>query len=283
MTAPDSDVATPEEEVASLVGAEPVRSSGGVQSIERAFELLEMMADSGGVLGLSQLATRSGLPLPTIHRLMRTLVNLGYVRQEPSREYALGPRLVRLGDSSSALLGRWAVPHLQHLVEQLGESANLSMLEGIEVVYVAQSQGRHSMRMFTEVGRRARAHSTAAGKVMLAQLPPDGVGEILRRTKLAAQTTHTITDHAALFEELDRVRERGYAIDDQEQELGVRCVAVALPGSPTRAAVSVSGPVTRMNEELIQRCVPQLHEAAQRLAADLALAGRGNGVQIRSL
>ena len=93
------------------------RNSGGVQSIERVFELLETMADAGGVIGLSQLASQSGLPLPTIHRLVRTLVDLGYVRQEPSREYALGPRLVRLGDISSGLLTRWATPYLQKVVD----------------------------------------------------------------------------------------------------------------------------------------------------------------------
>src|SRR6266705_1172025 len=84
------------------------RLPGGVQSIARAFDLLETMADLGGIVGLSQLASRSGLPLPTIHRLMRTLLDLGYVRQEPSREYALGPRLVRLGENASRLLSDWS-------------------------------------------------------------------------------------------------------------------------------------------------------------------------------
>ncbi len=276
----DTGTAQPDGEAAAQ--RQP-RSGTGVQSIERAFELLEMMADAGGVVGLSQLATRSGLPLPTIHRLIRTLVNLGYVRQEPSREYALGPRLVRLGDSSSGLIGRWAGPHLHHLVDVLGESSNLAMLEGIEVVYVSQSQGRHSMRMFTEVGRRAWVHCTAVGKAMLSQLPPDGVGEVLRRTTLPALTPHTITDHRAFFDELEAVRARGYAVDEEEQELGVRCVAVALPGSPTRAGVSVSGPVTRMTDDLIERAVPLLHTAATRLAADLDLGGHSSvdGVRIR--
>ncbi|HEY1345042.1 MAG TPA: helix-turn-helix domain-containing protein, partial [Streptosporangiaceae bacterium] len=131
------------------------RNSGGVQSIERVFELLETMADAGGVIGLSQLASQSGLPLPTIHRLVRTLVDLGYVRQEPSREYALGPRLVRLGDISSGLLTRWATPYLQKVVDALGESTNLAILDGDQIMYVAQAPGSHSMRMFTEVGRRA--------------------------------------------------------------------------------------------------------------------------------
>jgi len=147
------------------------RLPGSVQSIARAFDLLETMADLGGIVSLSQLAGRSGLPLPTIHRLMRTLLDLGYVRQEPSREYALGPRLVRLGENASRLLGDWATPYLQRVVDAIGESANLAMLDGHQVVYTAQVPGRHSMRMFTEVGRRAGVHCTAVGKAMLAALP----------------------------------------------------------------------------------------------------------------
>ena len=120
--------------------------AGGVQSIERAFLLLETMAEHDGMMGLSALAAESGLPLPTIHRLVRTLVDLGYLRQEPSRQYALGPRLIRLGESSSRMLSIWARPHLSRLVDDLGESANLAMLDGDQVVYVAQVPSRHSMR-----------------------------------------------------------------------------------------------------------------------------------------
>ena len=228
------------------------RNSGGVQSIERVFELLETMADAGGVIGLSQLASQSGLPLPTIHRLVRTLVGLGYVRQEPSREYALGPRLVRLGDISSGLLTRWATPYLQKIVDVLGESTNLAILDGDQIMYVAQAPGSHSMRMFTEVGRRAQVHCTAVGKAMLAQMPAEKVDGILRRSGMPAMTEHTITDRAQFAWELALIRERGYAIDEGEQELGVRCVAVALPGNSSRAATSISGPLTRMTDTLIQ-------------------------------
>src|SRR5215471_19622046 len=113
-------------------------AAGGVQSIERAFDLLEMMADAGGALGLSELSTLSGLPLPTVHRLMRTLVNRGYVRQEASRRYTLGSRLIRLGEISSRMLGTWLRPFLTQLVRTTGETANLAMLDGDEVVYIAQ-------------------------------------------------------------------------------------------------------------------------------------------------
>jgi len=249
------------------------RPAGGVQSIARVFELLETMADLGGIVTLSELAHHSGLPMPTIHRLVRTLVDLGYVRQEASRAYALAPRLVRLGEGASRLIGTWATPHLRRLVDAVGESANLALLDGEEVVYAAQVPGRHSMRMFTEVGRRAGMHCTAVGKAMLAAMPPDRAVEILRRSGLSAQTAHTLTTVEAMQKELSRIRENGYAIDEEEQEIGVRCVAVALPGERARAAISVSGPSTRMTESLVGAAVPALLEAARALGDELDLAG----------
>lgn len=246
----------------------------GVQSIERVFGLLEAMADAGGVVGLSQLASMSGLPLPTIHRLIRTLVSLGYVRQDPSREYALGPRLIRLGEGASRLMGDWAKPHLVRLVDAVGESANLAVLDGSEVVYLAQVPGRHSMRMFTEVGRRVSPHCTAVGKAMLALLPDTEVSELLSRVEMVAHTPNTVTDQSEYVRVLREVRDRGYALDEGEQELGVRCVAVALDGGPSRAALSISGPTTRMTDELIERAVPCLTRAARDLLVDLDQAQR---------
>ncbi len=114
----------------------------------------------------------SGLAPATLHRLARTLVDLGYLRQEASRRYALGPRLFLLAESSSTMLNSVALPHLAHLVDEIGETANLAMLDGDQVAYVAQAPGRHSMRMFTEVGRRVLPHCTAVGKALLAVAPP---------------------------------------------------------------------------------------------------------------
>jgi len=248
--------------------------TGGVQSIERAFGLLETMADAGGLVGLTRLAAASGLPLPTIHRLVRTLVSLGYVRQDSSRQYALGPRLIRLGEGASRLIGLWARPHLTTLVDALGESANLAVLDGSEVVYMAQVPGRHSMRMFTEVGRRVSPHCTAVGKALLSQMGRDQVADVLSRTDLVAHTEFTITDPTEYLAELHRVRARGYAVDEGEFEVGVRCVAVALDGGPARAALSVSGPTTRMTDELLERAVPHLRAAAVALVAELDQAGQ---------
>ncbi|KWX04790.1 IclR family transcriptional regulator [Carbonactinospora thermoautotrophica] len=247
--------------------------TGGVQSLERAFTLLECIADAGGEVGLSQLARDSGLPLPTIHRLLRTLVNQGYVRQQPSRRYALGPRLIRLGENASRQVGSWARPYLVKLVEEIGETANMAMLDGDEVVYVAQAPSRHySMRMFTEVGRRVSPHCTAVGKALLALLPPATVRDILARIGMPRQTEHTITDPDVLLAELERIRERGYAVDNGEQEIGVRCVAVAVPNAPTLTAVSISGPEGRMTDQLFERAIPLLKRTAQDLAAEFSYA-----------
>ena len=249
-------------------------SGGGVQSIARVFALLEAMTSAGGIAGVSELAEISGLPLPTIHRLLRTLVRLGYARQEPSRKYALGPRLLRLAESAEQLVEAWAKPHLQRLAGQLGESANFALLEGAEVVYVAQAPGRHSMRMFTEVGHRAGVHCTAVGKAILAMLPPKQAADLISRADLQAHTRFTITNLDDLMRELDVVRERGFGTDVGEQEIGVSCVAVPLPGTPTRGAVSISGPSARMTDDVVRRAIPMLVETASALAKELDLTSR---------
>jgi IclR family acetate operon transcriptional repressor len=247
------------------VAAEKNGRDGGVQSLQRAFDLLEHLADVGGEASLSELAGLSGLPMPTIHRLIRTLVDLGYVRQNTNRRYALGARLIRLGENASMQFGAWARPLLAELVEQVGETANLAVLERDEVVYVAQVPSKHSMRMFTEVGRRVLPHGTGVGKAMLAQLPPEDVRELVSRTGMPAYTEHTFTDPDALVHELEKIAKQGYALDESEQELGVRCVAVAVPGAPVPAAVSVSGPSGRLTEEAVAHIAP----AVQRIAVEL--------------
>lgn len=243
------------------------RMSGGVRSIARTFELLELIADVGGAAGVSRLAADSGLPVPTIHRLVRTLADLGYLRQEPSREYALGPRLIRLGDSASRLLNAWAEPHLKAVVDEIGESANLAMLEGNQVVYTAQVPGLHAMRMFTEVGRQALLHNSGVGKAVGAFLPEEQLRAILGRTGMPAATPQTLTDIDALAAQLATVRARGYAVDEQEQEVGVQCYAVPVPGTPAPMAVSVIGPVSRVAGDFVDVAVPRLKEAAARIGA----------------
>ena len=172
--------------------------------------------------------------MPTIHRLLRSLINDGYVRQESSKRYALGPRLIRLGESASRTLGSWAMPHLAQVVARCGETANMAMLEGDACVYIAQVPSPNFVRMFTEVGRVVPLHSTGVGKALLSTLPDEKVVMILRRAGMPSITEHTITTPDALLDDLAHVRKNRYAIDDGEQELGVRCIAVPLEASLSR-------------------------------------------------
>jgi len=245
--------------------------SGGVQSVHRALDVLEIIQRRGGQLSIGEIASEAGVPLPTVHRLLKTLEARGYARQLPSRRYALGFRLLPLGLTANALLGADAGPILARLVAETGETANLAILSGDRAEYVAQVPSPHSMRMFTEVGRKVDLHSTGVGKALLAQLRPDEVSEIVRRVGLAPKTPRTITTENDLQAELERITEQGYAVDEEEQELGVRCVAVAVPGrllSPM--ALSVSGPLVRMTEGLVDRAVPLLTRLAERLAEEVA-------------
>ncbi|GAA1161441.1 IclR family transcriptional regulator [Ornithinicoccus hortensis] len=243
------------------------KRNGKIQSVERAFALLEAIADAGGEISTSELSTRSGLPVPTIHRQLQTLVALGYVRQLPSRWYALGARLVRLGDHASKQLGGIARPELVSLVQDLSETANLAMLDGDHMVYIAQSPSPHAMRMFTEVGRQALLHNSGVGKAVGAFLPEEQVRAILGRTGMPAATPQTLTDIDALATQLATVRARGYAVDEQEQEVGVQCYAVPVPGAPAPMAVSVIGPVSRVAGDFVDVAVPRLKEAAARIGA----------------
>jgi IclR family acetate operon transcriptional repressor len=240
----------------------------GVQSVGRVLDLLEIVGGVGGEIGLSELAGKTGLPLPSIHRLLRTLVNRGYMRQLPNRRYTLGARLIPLGEVASAMLGTWARPELAHLVDELGETANIAVFDGDMVMYIGQVPSRHSMRMFTEVGRRVYPHCTGVGKALLAQLPDDAVRSLLARTGMPRATQNTTTEADALLAELARIRRDGYAVDDGEQEVGVRCVAVPVPGPHGGIAVSISGPAPRMSDEVIVRAVPLLTAAGRRLSSE---------------
>lgn len=242
-------------------------ASDGVKSVARVFDLLELIADAGGDVTLSELATAADLPLPTIHRLLRTLVSLGYARQLANRRYALGPRLVRLGEVANRKFGQIAMPQLKEIVARLGETANLATIDGDRVIYVSQAPSPHAMRMFTEVGRRSYLHSTGVGKAILSQFSDDVVRDIVTRAGMPRATEHSIDTLPALLADLELIRERGYAIDDGEQEIGVRCYAMPVPDMPVATAVSVSGPIARVDEDFAERAIPVLRDVVTEISA----------------
>ena len=251
----------------------PAKPAGGVQSVERAFDLLELIARAGGEVALTELAAETPLPLPTIHRLLRTLVGIGYVRQLPNRRYALGPRLIRLGEVANRQLGALAMPLLKDLVANLGETANMAVLDGDMVTYLAQVPSPHAMRMFTEVGRQANLHDSGVGKAILSVMDDERVTRLVKQAGMPTPTPKSISTLDDLFADLTRIRKDGYAVDDEEQESGVRCFAMAVPGAPTPMALSISGPVSRVDDDFRDRAVPELRKATDAIAAALTLAG----------
>lgn len=243
------------------------RTGERIQLVDRVFDLLEHLADDGGSRSLSELTRLTGLPMPTIHRLLRSLISDGYVRQESSKRYTLGPRMIRLGESASRTLGSWALPHLAQVVASCGETTNMAMLEGDASVYIAQAPSPNFVRMFTEVGRVVPLHSTGVGKALLSTLPDEQVLAILQRAGMPAITEHTLTAPESLLGDLAHVRKNKYAIDDGEQELGVRCIAVPIEGLPFTAALSVSGPSSRIRMADARLIASQLHAAAADISA----------------
>ena len=222
-----------------------------VQSLERAFDLLEALAD-GGELGVTELAARTGLVPSTAHRLLTTLATRGYVTQSADNgRYLLGYKVVALSSGLEQRLARLkavARPHLEQIQRATGETVNLVVLDADRVVYVDQVEGSRSVRMFTAVGTAALAHTTGSGKAILAFGPPEVAAALYDGRELARLTPRTLVTLAALQDDFARIRRRGYAIDNEEHEEGVGCVATPLldhTGQPC-AAISVSGPTARI-------------------------------------
>jgi len=246
-----------------------------VQSLDRALDLLEALG-AADELGVSELAGRTGLVPSTAHRLLTTLVARRFVSQTERGRYQLGPMFLELTsgrDDPAVRLRGVARPHLRAIQHATGETANLVILEGRSVVYVDQVEGSRTMRMFTEVGSTALAHSTGAGKAILAWLAPDDVRRIYGELAepLEQLTVRTLGTVAELTEDLTRIRRRGYAIDDEEHEEGVSCVAAAVfdhSGEP-RGAISVSGPSGRILNANTADLATLIREHAARASAAL--------------
>lgn len=235
-----------------------------VQSVDRTLDVLEALVDAGGAARSKDLATAIRLPVPTVHRILATLAARGIVLQLADRSYSLGPRLVRLGAVAAHQTGAEAQPLLAALAEALGETVNLAFFTRDSMTYVAQAASPRSMRMFTEVGRRVPLHNTGVGKAVLARLPEDEARALLSLPPVDGGPS---PDVAAVLDELARARHSGFAVDDEEQEVGVRCLAVAVDGGPAPAGLSVSGPSSRLTPDAFTEVARSLTDTADWLAA----------------
>ncbi|ACL24066.1 transcriptional regulator, IclR family [Chloroflexus aggregans DSM 9485] len=242
---------------------------GMIQSIDRAFDVLEALAQADDDLSVSELSEQLDLPLATVHRLLSSLAARGYVTQEPStRRYGPGPRLLeiaaRAAQSRRFDLIRIARAELAKLTAETGETSNLIIRQGDEAVYQEQIPSPHLVRMFTEVGQRAPLYCTGGGKAILAALPAAEFERYLASGHFERWTNKTITDRDRLRAELALARERGFALDDEEREEGVCCVAAPIfdRRGQVVGAISLSGPSIRLDRARAEALGPRVREAA---------------------
>lgn len=243
-----------------------------VQVLDRALAALAILSDSSSDCSLAELCIALKLHKSTVHRLMMVLEQHRLVVKHPETgRYRLGLRLFELGSKAIDgldLRGR-ARPYLNRLQQAFGETVFLCILDEGQVFYMEKVESQQSVRTACTVGSRAPAYCTAVGKAMLAELPDAEVHNIVRRWGLKAITKNTITTETALKTELKAIRSRGYAIDDEEKEEGLRCVgsAVRAHSGNLVAAMSISGPAFRMTKEQI----PEVGRALLQAAGDLSV------------
>ena len=264
--------------------ASPVNrgSAYRIQVLDLAFGILKAIAENGSDVGLAELSARLGLHKSTTHRLLMVLENDHFVERCPvSGKYHLGSRLIDLGQAALARLDVFelARPHLRELAEETAETAHLAVLRGGEVVSLVNAESRQTLRTPATVGTRSPAHCTSLGKTMLAFLPPEQVDEFLRQHVLEAYTRRTITSPAKFRTELRMIRERGYAVDNEEREEGLRCI-----GAPVRdhtgaviAAVSIAGPAFRIRADRVSTLALSVVRAAARISLSLGYRRQDRG------
>lgn len=254
------------------------RARGGVQSIGRAFAIMEEIARNRDGIGLAELSKRVGLHNSTTFHLVRTMVSLGYVRQlKDSKRYRIGRPLFAL--AANALdeieMMSLATPVLEELSRETGESAHFSVRMGDSVVVLARTSGPGAFQMADRVGVVRPAHCTALGKIMLAALSEEQFDGYIERTELTAQTPNTITTPERLRREIDEVRRTGVAVDDGEFDPEARCVALPVYDFTGEiiGALGISGPVWRLSIDTLHKRARVVRAAAGKLSAEFGYAG----------
>lgn len=250
-------------------------AESSVQSLDRAFDLLELLCKSRNGMTIAALSAETGLHKSTVHRLLASMCTRGYVQRDAETSiYHAGMRLCELSGyimENMDVIERARAP-MERLGEQTGETVHLVMQEERDIVYIHKVESDSgAIRMFSRIGMRRPLYCTGVGKAILATWTDEQARTIWRASDIQACTPHTITTEEAFMLELGHVRRQGYALDNEENELGVRCIAAAIPDFSGRAvyALSVSAPVTRMSDARIHELCAPLLDARDEIAGAL--------------
>jgi len=270
--------------VSPIAAVRPPRNPDGsrLSSVASSIRLLKAFSEEQVEIGISDLAKRLGVAKSTVHRLAVTLVADGMLEQNPDTgKYRLGLSLFRLG---SLVRQRMNISNegrnlLRELREKVDETVHCAVLDGAEIMYVFNLEGTQAIRMRADIGVRKPAYCTAEGQVLLAYQPLEVVERVIARG-LPARTPQTIVDPEALKKVLEGIRARGYAIEDEESEIGMRCIAAPLlnDAGEVVAAVGVAGPVTRLSKKALSGYLPHVMETAAAISARLGHRAKAGAI-----
>ncbi|WP_341877932.1 IclR family transcriptional regulator [Defluviitalea saccharophila] len=240
-----------------------------VQSVDRTLSILEVLSDYEDGLGLAELSMKLDLHKSTVHRLLSTLIIKGYVEQDAiTNKYKITLKLFELGSKRIANMDilEIAKPYLKELMEKTNEVVHLVIRENTDIIYIDKVESETTIRMHSRIGRRSPMYCTAVGKAMMAWLHEKEVEDIWNKSDIQQYTAFTITNLEDMKTELNLIKQKGFAMDEQENELEVRCIGAPIfdyTGKPC-AAISISGPITRMTDGKIERFSKWLiHYAAE--------------------
>lgn len=245
------------------------------QSVEKAFQIIEIMAANRGPLRLNEIATRLGLPTSTVLRFLSTLMSFDYVNQDAQTlKYSLSLKFCHIGNLVSSQFDMREIvrPFLRELADRCNESVCLVIEENMMSAYIDVIDGPDSMlKTLYRIGKTAPLHSTGVGKNLLLNYDEAKLDDMIKKKGLNALTTNTITTKEGLLMELERVRAQGYALDNEECEIGVKCIAAPLKDYTGKviASISVSGPISRMTMDKIGAIKDIIKDSALKISQEL--------------
>lgn len=245
-----------------------------IQSVERALKIMNLFDESSPELKLTEICEKMDLHKSTVHSLLQTLVKHQYMEQNPENgKYKLGLKLVERGNFVVRTIDirQVARPYLLDLSMKTGQTVHLGILNGQEGVYIDKIEGEDTIIRFSRVGKGIPLHTTAIGKVLLAFQEPKEIEKILENYNFTKQTDYSITERDELLQQLDAVHQQGYAVDNQENELGVRCIATPLLNYDNKvvAGVSVSTLTSRVDDEQLEKYIKMLKQTGREISKKL--------------
>lgn len=245
-----------------------------MKSLNKALDIIDAVSKLGSA-GIRDISSMTGFPSTTVHRIAATLVQRQYFNQDPvTKYYSLSLRFLELGTKVQQQfdLPTIARPHLQKLMSETGESANLVILDGDSAMYLDQVQSNKSMlKIFTQLGTRVPLYSTGVGKLFLSRWSKAELDSYLKRTQLSRHTPNTLTSRSKILNELEQISARGFSVDNEEMEAGVRCVAALVFDHQQQvvAAISISGAAMRITPERIKDLGKTVKQCALDISRDL--------------